>query len=747
MDQGQGTMMNDPSQPMPQMGGMPGMEGQDPAAMAAMSAPPPPGQIMEMGMEDQSAQDPMQKYIDFALSQANLAKHLRKKKDGESMLAKIGSEVVRGYTEDEASRVDWMKNNEEWMRLALLVRENKTYPWPKASNVKFPLIATAAMQFSARAYPSLVPSDGQIVKTSLPQKHPNKALVEAGRRVANHMSFQLRYIMKGWEEEMDKLLMTLAISGLIFKKTYYCGVEKKNKSCLVYPENLVVNYYAKSLASAYRKTEIIPYYKNDVRSKILNDEEFLDVLDEISASVDAGSNKQPVANKAAPPAEDSTTPLVFLSQHTFLDLDEDGYEEPYVITVHKESAKVVRIVARYDSDGVTRNEKGDIMHITPVEYFTDFSFIPNPDGSIYGLGFGALLGPLNVSVNTLINQLIDSGTLNNLQSGFIGKGLRIKMGETSFRPGEWKVVNATGDDLSKSVFPLPSKEPSAVLMNLLQMLIQSGNQLASIAEIFVGKMPGQNTPATTTQETVQQSMAVFTAIYKRVYRSMDLEFQKIYRLNKLNPDSIQQETELAGIPLETSDYDYPTWMIVPGADPAGDSFAVRQQKMQFIAQSILPLGAVNPQVYSQKALEMLELPDVDEWIQPPPPPQPDPKAQAMQMKAQIDQQKGEQDIAAKQADSQAKQEENQIKKEMMLLKAQMEEREAQRKGEEADRNMKFDQLMRMMEIQHTRSSNDIKLQTEAVSSQQKLVQNEQSFQQKQRQAKTKEKKNGPRTKD
>lgn len=739
MDQGQGTMMNDPSQPMPPMGSMPGMEGQDPAAMAAMSAPPQPGQIMEMGMEEQPAQDPMQKYIDFALSQANLAKHLRKKKDGQQLLDKIGSDVVRGYQEDEASRQEWMKNNEDWLKLALLVRENKSWPWPKASNVKFPLVATAAMQFSARAYPSLVPADGQLVKTSLPQKHPNKQLVEAARRVSNHMSFQIRHIMDGWEEDMDKLLMTVAISGLIFKKTYYCSVEKKNKSCLVYPENLVVNYYAKSLASAYRKTEILPYYKNDIRSKILNDEEFLDVLDELSASVSAGSNKEPVANKATPPAEDSTTPLVFLAQHTFLDLDEDGYEEPYVVTVHRESGKVVRIVARYDSDGVTRNEKGDIMHITPVEYFTDFSFIPNPDGSIYGLGFGTLLGPLNVSVNTLINQLIDAGTLNNLQSGFIGKGLRIKLGETALRPGEWKVVNATGDDLSKSIFPLPSKEPSAVLNALLQMLIQAGNQLASIAEIFVGKMPGQNTPATTTQETVQQSMAVFTAIYKRIYRSLDLEFKKLYRLNRLNPDTVEEETQLAGIPMEASDYDYPQWMIVPGADPAGDSFMVRQQKMQFIAQAIMPLGTINPQVYSQKAMEMLELPDVDEWIQPPPPPQPDPKAQAMQMKAQIDQQKGEADIAAKQADTQAKSEENQIKKEMMLMKAQMEEREAQRKGEEADRNAKFDQLMKMMELQHMRGKQDIELQSKAVTSQQKLVQNEQSFQQKQQQAKETEK--------
>lgn len=727
--------MSDPSQGMQ---GMPGMDqmgggGGDPMAIAAQAQPPQPTPQMGMGAEmEQQPTDPMMKYVDWALSQANLAKHIRKKKNGEDILAKMGDAVATGYEEDENSREDWLKNNKDWLKLALLVRENKTFPWPRASNIKFPLIATAAMQFSARAYPSLVPAAGSLVTTSLPQKHPNKALVQAARRVSNHMSFQLRHVMQGWEEDMDKLLMTAAICGVIFKKTYYDAVAKKNISALVYPENLAINYHAKSLDSAYRKTEILYYHPNDVRAKVLNDEEFLDVLGEEQPNVEAAPKKEFIVHKLNAPAQDSSTPHVFLSQHTYWDLDEDGLEEPYVITVHKDSKKVVRVVARFDQEGVTYNEKGDILNIKPVEYYTAFPFIPNPDGSIYALGFGSLLGPLNISINTLINQIVDSGTLNNLQSGFIGKGLRIKMGDTALRPGEWRVVNATGDDISKSIFPMPVKEPSGVLFNLMQLLIQSGNQLASIAEIFVGKMPGQNTPATTTQETVQQSMAVFTAIYKRIYRSLESEFKKLYRLNKLNPETIQQEKDLAGIDLQASDYDFPDWMIVPGADPSGDSFAARQQKMQFIGQ-LIPMGTINPQVFTQKSLEMLELADIDEWMQQPPPPPPDPKAQAMQMKAQMDQQKGQVEIQGRQAEQQAKAEENQMKKELMLLKIQMQEREAQRKGEEADRNAKFDQLMKMVELQHARQSTNIKLQAEAVSGRQKIAQNELAFRQKQQQ--------------
>jgi chaperonin GroES len=473
---------------------------------------------------------------------------------------------------------------------------------------------------------------------------------------------------------MDKLLMTIAVSGICFKKTYFDSCSKQNRSYLVYPEHLCVNYYAKDLESAYRVTEILPFNANEVKEKVRNDQEFLDVLKEEPGFV-MEELKKPVANKTQAPSADKSTPHIFLAQSTYWDLDDDGYEEPYVITVHKNSGKVVRITARWDSTGVYKNEDDEVYKIDPVHYYTDFPFIPNPDGSIYALGFGTLLGPLNISINTLTNMLIDSGTMNNLQAGFLGKGLHIQMGETGLAPGQWKVVNASGDDLQKSVFPMPTKEPSAVLFQLMNLLITSGNQLASIAEIFVGKMPGQNTPATTTQETVQQSMAVFTAIYKRVYRSLDAEFKKIYRLNALNPDIVREEGNLAGIPMEKSDYDNPDWTIMPGADPSGDAGTIRQQKMQAVGQ-LLQFGTVNVGEYTKMMLEMLELPDSEKLLQEPPPPPPDPKAEAMQAKAQIDQAKAQQDAQAKQQDVAIKAELAEIKKMQEQLRLMIKKQEA-----------------------------------------------------------------------
>lgn len=652
-----------PGQTAQGMQGAPGAQagvvpqGPNPAAASAQPTQP-------------TADDKLDNYLDYAFSQSNLAKKLKEKttKSGELVLDLMGEELMKGIEEDITSRQPWLDKNDEWMKLAMLVRETKTYPWPKASNVKYPLLATAAMQFSARAYPALVPTDGHIVKTRVVQKDPSDQIYAAAERIGQHMSYQILERIPGWEEDMDKLLMTMAISGICFKKTYHASAQNCHHSHIVYPENLIVNYYAKCLEKAYRKTEILHYTKNDLQEKVLNDEEFLDLkLDRAPEHEPQGQSDKHVVTGILPPPSGPATPFTFYACHTFWDLDEDGYEEPYIVTIHKETRKVVRIIARWEKSGVHRNDKNEITMIEPWEYYTAFPFIPNPDGSIYALGFGILLGPLNEAVNSIINQLVDSGTLNNMQSGFIGKGLRMRMGQTYLQPGEWKVVNATGDDLSKSIYPMPSKEPSAVLYQLLQMLITSGNQLASIAEIFVGKMPGQNTPATTTQETIQQGMAVFTAIYKRVYRSLASEFKKLYKLNKICPDIVEEESQVAGMPLQQSDYDLPDWIVIPGADPTGDSGSVRMSKLQQVGQ-LLQMGTIDPMVYTRLVLDANEIPNAQQLIRQPQPQAPDPKTElikaqtdAVQQKASSDQQGQQQDLQAKQALSQIAQQRDEQK--------------------------------------------------------------------------------------
>lgn len=608
------------------------------AGMPPMQQPEMPP-TEELGEVDE--QERMENIVNSALSTFNIASKIKNKKVQDSdtkVLDRMGYDILQGYQADEDSRSEWMQQNVTWINQALLKSSPKTFPWPKASNVKYPLLSTAAMQFSARAYPALVPSDGKIVKTRHIPYDPQGTIAEKADRIAKHMSYQIMCKMPGWEQDMDKLLMTMAISGICFKKTYHDDIEGIHRSDIVYPQDLVVNYWAKDLESAYRKTQILYYTDNEIREKI-NSEEFLDLeyrkVDVTSPNDPNVIEKQSTGNKAPP--TDESTPHRFLECHTFWDLDNDGYAEPYVITIHEDTKQVARIIARWDLKGFKTNDKDKVVRIKPLEYFTAFPFIPNPDGSIYALGFGLLLNPLNEAANSLINQLIDAGTINNLQSGFIGKGLRMKMGVSSIQPGEWKVVNATGDDLRKQIVPLPAKEPSNVLMSLLQMLITSGNQLASIAEIFVGKMPGQNTPATTTQETVKQGMAVFTAIYKRVYHSLEEEFKKIFRLNAITDGIVEQENAVLNITLGSSDYDDDNY-IIPGGDPTGDSESTKLAKVQQVG-AMLQLGTIDPMAFTMWALQVGEIPNYTQLIKKPaPPPPPDPTEMAKQETEKLKQQ-------------------------------------------------------------------------------------------------------------
>ena len=573
--------------------------------------------------------DENQKPLAAMLESINIAESL-----DEAQLRKIGQDAFAGYDLDEQSRQDWVKHVDEWTKLAKQTVEPKTYPWVGAANVKYPLLSTAAMQFAARAYPSLVPSNGKIVHAKTLGKDPDGAKTEIAEAVSTYMSVQLLQDMYGWEEDMDKMLIMLPILGTMFKKTYWDSLNEENCSHLVMPKNLVVNHWARNLCDAERISEIIEMSPRKLKERQQSG---------LWLDLDLGRAPQPLMDTVGPSVVDDTTPYTFIEQHTFLDLDDDGYKEPYIVTFHKESKKVVRIVARFDETTIKQGPDGKIHKIDPIEYYTKFGFIPNPDGGFYDIGFGVLLGPINESVNTLINQLLDSGHLSTLQSGFIGKGLRIRMGDNRFTPGEWKAVNSTGTDLKQQIVPLPTKEPSNVLFQLMGSLITSGKELASVAEIFVGKMPGQNTPATTTMATIEQGMKVFTAVYKRLYRSLTEEFLKIARLNYLylNPNTEVQDLEITINPM---DFDPKAHKIYPGADPTAVSQTEKLLKAQGLME-LLPTGVLDPVKVVQRILDAQEQPNWQDLLnaqvaqtgqlQPPP----DPKMQEMQMKGQMEGQK------------------------------------------------------------------------------------------------------------
>jgi chaperonin GroES len=639
------------------------------------------------------------------LEQANIAEKMDEEK-----LNRIGADAYTGYRLDLDSKSAWDRQVDEWVKLAAQVKDVKTFPWAKASNIKYPILATAAMQFAARAYPQLIPADGKIVQFKVVGVDPQGQKAMLADKLATHMNYQLMEEMDDWEEEMDRLLIQLPVVGCLFKKTYFDPIRKKNVSKLIGPKDLVVNYWASSLEEAHRKTEICPMTKNQIKSQV-NAGLYLDVDLGLPQSQPDLPGKADVHGNTVPSQRDDTTPFVILEQHTFLDLDDDGYQEPYVVTFEEGSRKVLRIVARYDSDGIITAPDGKLVSIEPVEYYTKYGFIPNPDGGFYDIGFGHLLGPINESANTVINQLVDAGTLANLQAGFIGKGLRLKLGESTFQPGEWKAVNATGDDIKKQIFPLPTKEPSETLFKLLGMLVESAKELASIAEIFTGKMPGQNTPATTTQSSIEQGMKVFTAIYKRTYRSLKREFKKVFRLNSLYDENFEKAQLILDVPITKEDYNPTSYDVCPTADPQAASSTQKQMKAQGLLQMI-PLGTLNIQEVTKRVLEAQEQPNIEALVGQPTPPK-DPKMQAMQAQMQMKQEEHQMSMMEKQMELKFKEQEAQMdakyKEQLAQMEFRLKEMEFQQKAQHQQRQAVIDSMTGAQSMQQSQAQHQQKL--------------------------------------
>ena len=580
--------------------------------------------------------------LDTALESLNIAEDL-----DEDTLTDIGQEISSAVEDDDMSRQDWLEDQDEWLKLASQVREYKAYPWQNASNVKYPLMTVSSLQFHARALPSLV-NNTNPVKARVVGRDKDGQKQKRANRVSRYMSYQVLEEMDDWLDDLDRMMLVLPIIGMCFKKTYFS--ENKGRICskLVMPRDLILNYHAQDYERA-RMSHVIMMDKNELLEH-QNQGTFLDVdlsdptFKEVEGARDEVLGLNPVA--------EDDHPYEIIESHCWLDLDEDGYKEPYIVTWHRDSQQVLRIVARWDQFGIQYNESNKVVKITPTNYFTPYIFIPDPNSAVYGIGFGRLLGPTNESVNTLINQLVDAGTLSNMQGGFIGRGLKLKGGDYRFRPGEWKIVNTTGNDLKSSIFPMPIREPSGVLFNLLGLLIESGQRISSVSDMMMGENPGQNTPATTSMNVLEQGQKVFNGIYKRLHRALGKEYKAIFRLNSMYLDedrynSVLDVQELAEpIPPQMAQQMQPeelamaqqqmqqaaanTWAtiedfnpqdmdIVPTSDPAYMSDAQKAMKANDLLQKAMSGLPVNMTYALRKSLEIAGHEDIEEIMKMPPP--------------------------------------------------------------------------------------------------------------------------------
>lgn len=576
--------------------------------------------------------------IDTLVTTSNIAELL-----SDTDLAKIGHDVVKDFEADLSSRDAWEKRTEESMKLALQVVESKSFPWLNAANVKFPLITIAALQYHARSYPVLINGDTPVKCRVIGQDKDGDKTARA-QRIETHMSYQILEEDIDWESEMDKVLITQPIIGCAFKKNYYDPLKKHNVGENILAKDLVVNYWTKSLDTAPRITHILYFQKNDLYERHAFGL-WLDVSKERPQSLSNSEGLKSLQDKAQgtqmPETTDNTTPYEILEHHCFIDFDGDGYAEPYIVVVRRDTKQVARIAPRYFPSGIERDKNGNVMRIQAEQYFTKYPFIPSPDGGFYDLGFGVLLGPLNESINTIINQLIDAGTMATTAGGFLSRGIKIRGGNQSFAPLEWKHVDTTGDDLRKGIYPLPVREPSQVLFTLLNLLINYGERIGGAVEILSGQNPGQNTPAETSRNMTEQGLKIFNGIFKRVYRSLKQEFRKIYRLNQLYLDEkveFVNEAANEGV-VYNRDYMGDSSDVRPSADPNLTSESSRLTQAMMLKQASMQTPGYNKYEVEKKWLSALRVPDVEKLYPDPKGPNavpapPNPKLQIEQLKAE-----------------------------------------------------------------------------------------------------------------
>lgn len=611
---------------------------------------------------------PMAKLVESA----NIAKMLP-----QEALDWIGRQAVDGYLEDRRSREAWEQRNDTAIKLALQVTEIKSFPWVNCANVKFPLVTVAALQFLARM--SILTKGREIAQCEVIGADPQGQELARARRISTHMSFQLVEEDTEWINDDEKAKFAASIMGCAFKKSYFDPVAGINVSEYVPAANLVVDYFTKTLAKSNRVTQVLTMTANDLQERVRRGV-FLEMQSDKQSSPTMNLLQQTsdLVQGVSRPASSTIATYEILEQHCFLDLDGDGYQEPYIVFIRAGTAEVLRIVARYFNQGdvfrihdaavrrlrgnassssspagkaeyeqealrLERDPKNFVVRIEPQQFFTKYTFVPSVDGGFYDLGFGALLGPVNEAVNTLINQQLDAGTMQVTAGGFLGRGVKLKGGKNNFDPFEWKPVDSSGDDLRKSIVPLPVNAPSPVLFQLLGILISYGEKVSGATDIMSGVAPGQNTPAETSRNTMEQGMKLFSGIYGRMHRSFKEELGKLYRLNQLYLDSSPKYVALStgqGAIISHEDYKKGNFRVCPAADPEVVSEAQRQSKAMMVLQTAQGYSGYNQYLVHKEFLEAHNVRGIEQLLPDPQgpnavPPMPNPKLEIEKGKLEL----------------------------------------------------------------------------------------------------------------
>ena len=527
----------------------------------------------------------------------------------EEDLQDIASTVIDNYRADKDSRADWESMFERGFDLLGLKIEDTSEPFEGACTAVHPMLIESAVKFQSKAIQEMFPASGPVRTQILGKQTPERQ--QQSNRVKNFMNYQVTDQMPEYFDETERMLFHLPLIGSAFKKVYYDANLKRPVSEFIPIDQFYVSYYASNLNKADRYTHVI--YRSpvdlakDIRSGIYDDVE----LPEATNPNPTSFSEKMDTILGLSPTESSDPQYTLLEQHCYLEIEED-YALPYIITVEEQSQKVLSI---------RRNYKKNDKNQEKVSHFVHYRFVPG--FGFYGFGLMHFLGNLTMTATAAMRSLVDAGQFANLPGGFKAKGVRLVGDNEPISPGEFKEIEATGVDLSKAIIPLPYKEPSNTLFQMLGFVTAAGQKFADSTEQIVSDAASYG-PVGTTMALLEASSKFFSSIHKRLHKSQKEEFKILARIDyEYLPSEYPYEVPYAEQSVFKKDFDGRV-DVVPVSDPNIPSNAHRmmlaQMALQMAQQS--PPGMFNIEELNRTILNAANMPNLEKILPPKKKPQP-----------------------------------------------------------------------------------------------------------------------------
>ena len=539
---------------------------------------------------------------------------------GDDVLASIASDLLSSIKGDKQSRSEWEKTYTDGLKyLGMKFDDARSQPFEGSSGVIHPILAEAVTQFQAQAYKEMLPAKGP-VKTEIVGARTVEIENQA-ERVQEFMNYYIMNVMEEYDPELDQMLFYLPLAGSAFKKVYFDVVLNRAISKFIPPEDLIVPYEAADISSAERITHVINMSSNEIKKQQLSgfyanvdigSDGYAEDMSEVEEAIDE-------IQGMSPSYKENRNRTVY-EVHTVLDIEgfEDvdatgnptGLKLPYIVTIEDSSEKVLSIRRNYNETDPLKNK---------INYFVQYKFMPGL--GFYGLGLSHMIGGLSKASTSILRQLIDAGTLANLPAGFKARGMRIRDEDDPLQPGEFRDIDTTGGTLRENLIPLPIKEPSNVLMQLLGLLVDSGKRFAAIADMNVGDMNAAM-PVGTTVALLERGTKVMSAIHKRLHYSQKLEFNLLAKVfGESLPPIYNYAIGTGSNEVKQQDFDDRVDII-----PVSDPNIFSQSQRVTLAQELLQMVQSNPQVHGpmgiyeayRRMYAALGVDNVEALLQPPP---------------------------------------------------------------------------------------------------------------------------------